>query len=82
MSVLAHLSDGDARIAINCLQLTIEAHKSKLAAGNKSLSSITVEHIKESLQRTHLLYDRKGDLFHSLYDRVKIHMIQLYLIFH
>ncbi|KAK9477577.1 DNA polymerase III, clamp loader complex, gamma/delta/delta subunit [Lipomyces japonicus] len=52
---LAGLSDGDGRVAINLLELVLESGVD------------TMESIKVSLQRTHLLYDRLGD---SHYDTI------------
>ncbi|NXP78561.1 WRIP1 ATPase, partial [Ramphastos sulfuratus] len=68
LSTLAYLCDGDARTGLNGLQLAVQA---RLAAGKmtplnptKSDSSdgilITEEHVKEGLQRSHILYDRAG----------------------
>lgn len=69
LSTLAYLCDGDARTGLNGLQLAVQA---RLAAGKmtpldptKSGSSggilITEEHVKEGLQRSHILYDRAGN---------------------
>lgn len=59
---LAETSDGDARIALGGLELAIQ---SKVSRNNESLSQdpslISLEDIKESLKKTHMLYDRKGD---------------------
>lgn len=103
LHVLAGLCDGDARVALNGLQLAVQsqvamttnrrpedsvlqtatstcmskrkklhAHKedvlgdeedavSTLNCESVSTVKITVSHIKEGLQKTHLLYDRAGD---------------------
>ncbi len=53
LDYLAHVADGDARTALNCLQMA-------MGAGNEG-AIISVESIKHSLKRAHLLYDRKGD---------------------
>nr|XP_013794976.1 PREDICTED: ATPase WRNIP1 [Apteryx mantelli mantelli] len=63
LSTLAYLCDGDARTGLNGLQLAVQA---RLAAGiTKGCSSdgvlITEEHVKEGLQRSHILYDRAGE---------------------
>lgn len=59
---LAETSDGDARIALGGLELAIQ---SKVSKNNDSLSQdpclISLEDIKESLKKSHMLYDRKGD---------------------
>nr|XP_025970655.1 ATPase WRNIP1 [Dromaius novaehollandiae] len=63
LSTLAYLCDGDARTGLNGLQLAVQA---RLAAGiTKGCSAdgvlITEEHVKEGLQRSHVLYDRAGE---------------------
>ncbi|XP_069814201.1 ATPase WRNIP1 isoform X2 [Dendropsophus ebraccatus] len=60
LTTLAHLCDGDARTGLNGLQLSVQ---SRLAAGPHSPTQgriIKEEHIKEGLQRSHILYDRAG----------------------
>jgi len=57
---LAQLAGGDARVVLNSLDLI---YKSK----NKNQKiKITVEDVKESLQRTHLIFDKKGEEFYNL----------------
>ncbi|XP_075682812.1 ATPase WRNIP1 isoform X3 [Rhinoderma darwinii] len=61
LTTLAHLCDGDARIGLNGLQLSVQ---SRLAAGPDTQTpgmTIKEEHIKEGLQRSHILYDRAGE---------------------
>nr|XP_013056575.1 ATPase WRNIP1 [Anser cygnoides] len=69
LSTLAYLCDGDARTGLNGLQLALQA---RLAAGKTTPLStakgcsadgvvITEEHVKEGLQRSHILYDRAGE---------------------
>ncbi|XP_075069084.1 ATPase WRNIP1 [Mixophyes fleayi] len=61
LTTLAHLCDGDARTGLNGLQLSIQA---RLGAGmdpQKYGMLIKEEHIKEGLQRSHILYDRAGE---------------------
>ncbi|XP_053322830.1 ATPase WRNIP1 isoform X2 [Spea bombifrons] len=61
LTTLAHLCDGDARTGLNGLQLSVQA---RLAAGKDPLNGgmvIKEEHIKEGLQRSHILYDRAGE---------------------
>ncbi|XP_076357930.1 ATPase WRNIP1-like isoform X2 [Tachypleus tridentatus] len=63
LEMLAAVCDGDARTALNSLQMTVESASSNCFETNKCDCPhvIKVEHIKEGLQRSHLLYDRKGD---------------------
>ncbi|CAH2284164.1 ATPase WRNIP1 [Pelobates cultripes] len=61
LTTLAHLCDGDARTGLNGLQLSVQA---RLAAGKDASNHdmvIKEEHIKEGLQRSHILYDRAGE---------------------
>ncbi|GAB0183704.1 ATPase WRNIP1 [Grus japonensis] len=68
LNTLAYLCDGDARTGLNGLQLAVQA---RLAAGKTTLTItkggsadgilITEEHVKEGLQRSHILYDRAGE---------------------
>ncbi|KAM8966494.1 ATPase WRNIP1 [Pelodytes ibericus] len=59
ITTLAHLCDGDARTGLNGLQLSIQA---RLAAGQDASQLVIKEdHIKEGLQRSHILYDRAGE---------------------
>ncbi|KAG5877640.1 hypothetical protein JTB14_038318 [Gonioctena quinquepunctata] len=55
---LADISDGDARIALNNLQLILQH-------GNKG-QIIRVDDIKENLKKSHMLYDRKGEEHYNL----------------
>uniref|UniRef100_A0A452ISF9 AAA+ ATPase domain-containing protein n=1 Tax=Gopherus agassizii TaxID=38772 RepID=A0A452ISF9_9SAUR len=69
VSTLAYLCDGDARTGLNGLQLAVQA---RLTAGKTSHQAstqgcsvdgvlITEDHVKEGLQRSHILYDRAGE---------------------
>ncbi|XP_019397931.1 PREDICTED: ATPase WRNIP1 [Crocodylus porosus] len=69
LHTLAYLCDGDARTGLNGLQLAVQA---RLTAGKSSHQNsmrmypadtvlITEEHVKEGLQRSHILYDRAGE---------------------
>ncbi|XP_023126252.2 ATPase WRNIP1 [Amphiprion ocellaris] len=67
LDTIAYLCDGDARTALNSLQLAVQAQVSlarpKVSAQNGSPQEILVteEHIKEGLQRSHILYDKAGE---------------------
>jgi len=56
ISFLANMASGDARAALNALEIAISLGKGKL----------NIEFIKEALQKTHLLYDKKGDEHYNL----------------
>ncbi|XP_017883511.1 ATPase WRNIP1-like isoform X2 [Ceratina calcarata] len=60
---LAEVCDGDARVALNGLDLAI---KSKVSDESKSLS-ITLEDVKESLIKVHTLSDTQNNNSHHLY---------------
>ena len=60
--LLAGLAGGDARTAINGLELAFKAK----AQNSKSGAKLTVDDIKEALQRTHLVFDNKGEEFYNL----------------
>lgn len=64
---LAGLADGDGRIAVNVLEITVSSFSKSV--NNKSDQGIKIDHdsVKKALQRTHLLYDRVGD---SHYDTI------------
>lgn len=98
IKTLANLCDGDARIALNGLQLAIQSqvattkHTTKMNPSSfqqdgehsqngklpsdsnvhdqelneKKTVCINVSHIKEGLQRTHLLYDRNGEEHYNI----------------
>ena len=100
ITTLANLCDGDARIALNGLQLAIQSQvaavKQKIKGNNNELNGmsyleqngecsqteqvgsgtqwqnekqtvcINVSHIKEGLQKTHLLYDRNGEEHYNI----------------
>ncbi|XP_073987477.1 ATPase WRNIP1-like isoform X2 [Rhodnius prolixus] len=59
ISWLSEICDGDARIALNSLQMAVESNE------GKSLH-ITLDDIKEGIKRSHLLYDRKGEEHYNI----------------
>uniref|UniRef100_A0A3Q2VB02 WRN helicase interacting protein 1 n=1 Tax=Haplochromis burtoni TaxID=8153 RepID=A0A3Q2VB02_HAPBU len=65
LDTMAYLCDGDARVGLNSLQLAVQAQMSKtnLLAPDASPQEILVteEHVKEGLQRSHILYDKAGE---------------------
>lgn len=58
---LATISNGDARAALNALELAV-------SLGKKSGKHIVLEnrHIEEALQKSHLLYDRAGEEHYNI----------------
>jgi len=63
---LASVADGDARTALNALELAVKSVKP--AIGKKGLKPIKIDDvsIREALQKTHLLYDKKGEEHYNL----------------
>lgn len=69
ITFLSMFCDGDARSALNALQFALNTAESKLltnlGGGSDTTAShavhLTVADAKESLQHTHLLYDRAGE---------------------
>jgi putative ATPase len=62
LEFLANMVNGDARSALNALDLAVLSH-----AGDKNKKiKIGLEEVKESLQRTHLLYDKKGEEHYNI----------------
>ncbi|PIK42607.1 putative ATPase WRNIP1-like [Apostichopus japonicus] len=75
LSMLANFCDGDARSALNVLEMAIKSCKEGTSSsgtqgkeeegeernGELRGSVITTELIKDSLQRSHIQYDRTGD---------------------
>ncbi|MBU0660812.1 replication-associated recombination protein A [Patescibacteria group bacterium] len=60
LELLAERAGGDARVALNALELAVEAQSSE----NKiTLSS---DDIEEALQRSIMVFDKKGDAFYSI----------------
>lgn len=58
IDLLAELAGGDARTALNGLELAVKS--------SPKGKNITNEDIKEALQRTHLVFDKKGEEFYNL----------------
>lgn len=58
---LAEVANGDARTALNALELAVRASKE-----DAEQIVIDEELIKESLQKTHLIYDRQGEEHYNI----------------
>ncbi len=59
---LAALAGGDARVALNALELAARARTSAKTAP----IILTRDDVKEALQKTHLIFDKKGEEFYNL----------------
>lgn len=62
---LAQMCDGDARIALNSLQLAIQTLIAD-SEYNDCMKIITLDAIREGIKKSHLLYDRKGDQHYDI----------------
>jgi putative ATPase len=58
---LVILADGDARTALNALELAVNASP-KQADG----VTLSIDHLRSALQRTHFLYDQKGEEHYNI----------------
>ncbi|XP_068614410.1 ATPase WRNIP1-like [Brachionichthys hirsutus] len=66
LDTVAYLCDGDARVGLNSLQLAVQAQVNSAQTGpSRQNGSVEIlvkeEHIKEGLQRSHILYDKAGE---------------------
>ncbi|XP_057712693.1 ATPase WRNIP1 isoform X2 [Corythoichthys intestinalis] len=60
LDTIAHLCDGDARTGLNSLQLAVQAQV-RLTQDSTQEILVKEEHIKEGLQKSHILYDKAGE---------------------
>ncbi|XP_065338254.1 ATPase WRNIP1-like [Cloeon dipterum] len=67
LKFLADICDGDARIALNSLQL---AFQSKMHAGDDARVVVTLNDIKEGIKKSHMLYDRGGEEHYNIISAV------------
>ncbi|KAK3586738.1 hypothetical protein CHS0354_014768 [Potamilus streckersoni] len=71
LKTLSHLCDGDARIALNGLQMAVQSQITKSQSDERkelTAGSVVVktEHIKEGLQKSHILYDKTGEEHYNI----------------
>ncbi len=62
LPALAGMADGDARHALNALELAVKSIK--IEPGKKPI--VTLMMIQEALQRSHLLYDKNGEEHYNI----------------
>jgi putative ATPase len=62
IELLAELSGGDARVALNAFEI---AMKARVKNKKQSTVEVKVSDIKEALQKTHLVFDKKGEEFYN-----------------
>ncbi|MBI5731996.1 MAG: replication-associated recombination protein A [Candidatus Magasanikbacteria bacterium] len=63
LDFLGEAAGGDARVALNALEM---AMKAKPAIEKEAGFQLTLTEIKEALQRTHLVFDKRGEEFYNL----------------
>ncbi|BES88514.1 MgsA AAA+ ATPase C terminal [Nesidiocoris tenuis] len=63
---LAEMCDGDARIALNSLQIALESSLRSESPSIMCPKTITLDDIKEGIKRSHMLYDRKGEEHYNI----------------
>ena len=62
VNFLSNMADGDARSALNALEFAVKSVK----PDKKQVIKIDLNTIKESLQKSHLLYDRAGEEHYNI----------------
>lgn len=73
LEFLAQAADGDARTALNSLEMA-------LATVESGTTTLNYDDLKESLRKAHLLYDRAGDAHYDTISCVRLQMRLLNLI--
>ncbi|XP_031630272.1 ATPase WRNIP1-like [Contarinia nasturtii] len=64
---LAEICDGDARIALNSLQLAMESLQENNNGDTKfNVKFMSLKQIKDGIKRSHMLYDRQGDQHYDM----------------
>ncbi|XP_044733460.1 ATPase WRNIP1-like [Chrysoperla carnea] len=63
---LAEICDGDGRVALNTLQIALNTFSDTKSNDN----IITLEKIKDSLEKSHMLYDKRGEEHYNLMSAV------------
>lgn len=64
---IADIADGDARIALNSLEMVLRQAQVTRKANDDSVKRIiALDEVKEGVMKSHLLYDRAGDQHYDL----------------
>lgn len=64
---ISDTSDGDARIALNSLEMCINQ---TIAEETDDIKMITLKDVRENIKKTHLLFDRAGDQHYDIISAV------------
>jgi len=59
---LVRVADGDARTALNGLELAVNSSPK----GKDGVIRLTIDHLRSALQRTHFLYDKGGEAHYNI----------------
>jgi putative ATPase len=62
-SLISGLADGDARSALNALEVAVNSSTTNFS---ESVLELSTTEIKEAFQKSHLLYDRAGDEHYNI----------------
>ncbi len=62
MEELVRVADGDARTALNGLELAVNSSPK----GKDGIIHLTIDHLRSALQRTHYLYDKGGEEHYNI----------------
>ncbi|KAK7866728.1 hypothetical protein R5R35_003149 [Gryllus longicercus] len=62
---MAELCDGDARIALNSVQLAHNILRQRKEE-NPGIVSLSLDEVKDCIKRSHILYDKKGDEHYTI----------------
>lgn len=65
LEYLAQIAEGDARIALNALELAVTALP-KTGRNSASPGTVTLEQVRENLRRRNIKYDRDGDYHYDV----------------
>ncbi|CRL02310.1 CLUMA_CG015381, isoform A [Clunio marinus] len=63
---IADTSDGDARIALNSLEMSLKQASAARKESDEVLKPIVLNDIKDGIKKSHLLYDRVGDQHYDI----------------
>ncbi len=67
LTLLSELSGGDARTALNGLEIAVQSKKNQSKKSKSKMGMVlSAADIKEALQRTHLIFDKRGEEFYNL----------------
>ncbi len=62
LDFLATISDGDARSALNGLEMSVAA----TPLNEDGVKQVSLATVKEAVQRTHLVYDKDGEHYYNM----------------